>query len=122
MKVQRDPSTQPDSLREVTLATRLSIGEMRSIEADAAARGITRSNWLRNAASAYLNGVSPTTRVSLESRLLEEVMALRLIVLNLFPHAVSGLSIQAVKQIMVFADSAKHAEAAEVLRRRGNPT
>lgn len=94
---------------------------MRSIEADSAARGITRSNWLRNAAFAYLNGVSPTTRVLFESKLLEEVMALRLIILNLFPHAAPGLSIQAVKQIMAFADSAKHAEAAEVLRGIENP-
>ena len=88
MKTRSELLPEPDSLRVETLATRVSVGEMRAIEADAAARGITRSNWLRNAAVAYLNGFSLTTRVSLESTLLEEVMALRLVVLNIIPHAI----------------------------------
>jgi short subunit dehydrogenase-like uncharacterized protein len=122
MKTKSEVLCAPDFLRGETLATRVSVGEMRAIETDAAERGITRSNWLRNAAVAYLNGSNPTTRVSLESTLLKEVMALRLVVLNLFTHAISGLSIETVKQIMAHADSAKHAQAAEVLRRaRENP-
>jgi hypothetical protein len=117
MKTQSEPLSEPDLLRVETLATRVTVGEMQAIEADASTRGITRSNWLRNAAVAFLKGTSPTTRVSFESTLLAEVMGLRLVILNMYPHATSRFSMSTLKQIMSFADSAKHAEAADVLRR-----
>jgi hypothetical protein len=41
-------------------------------------------------------------------------MGLRLLVLNLFPAAIPGLAHQSLYQIMAFAESAKHREAAKI--------
>jgi hypothetical protein len=49
-------------------------------------------------------------------------MSLRLVLLNLFAAATPGLALQTVRQIMNFAESTKHAEAAKVLRRLAEDT
>jgi hypothetical protein len=116
MNPQSITTTAPNVLRLETLATRLSSSEMRAVKAAAESAGITRSEWLRNAAVAHVdqsNGVSPH---SLESTVLAEIMGLRLLVLNLFPAAIPGFAHQSLYQIMAYAESAKHREAAKVLR------
>lgn len=105
-----------NGLRVETLATRLSSAEMRTVEAAAEATGITRSEWLRDAALAYLNRPSQTPSISFESTLLAEIMGLRSLVLNLFPAAIPGFAVGSVRQIMAYADSVKHGEAAKILR------
>jgi hypothetical protein len=100
-----------------TLATRLSFSEMRAIEAAAEAGGITRSQWLRSAAVAYLNQSSEAHPRSIELTVLTEVMGLRLLVLNLFPAATPGLALETLRQIMIYAETAKHIEAAKVVHR-----
>ena len=108
-------------LRVETLATRLTVAEMQAVEAAAAAEGISRSDWLRNAAVANLRQMEQAPGTPLESTILAELLGLRLVILNLFPLAIPGLAIESVRQIMAFADSAKHGEAAKVLRRQENP-
>jgi hypothetical protein len=44
-------------------------------------------------------------------------MGLRLLVLNLLPAATPGLALETLRQIMAYADFAKHTEAARVVRR-----
>jgi hypothetical protein len=99
------------------LATRLSSSEMQAVEAAAEARGITRSQWLRSAAVAYLNRSSEVHPPAIESTILTEVMGLRLLVLNLFPAATPGLALETLRQIMIYAETAKHIEAAKVVHR-----
>jgi len=91
--------------------------EIRAVAADAAAAGITRSLWLRNAAMAYLGQSDPIRHSSLEPTVLAEIMSLRLVLLNLFAASTPGLALETVHHIMNFAELNKHAEAAKVLRR-----
>ena len=106
-----------NDLRGATLTTRLAAAEILAVGAAAAAAGMTRSLWLRNAALSYLGQPDPTRHSSIESTVLAEIMSLRLVLLNLFAAATPGLALQTVHQIMNFAESVKHAEAAKVLLR-----
>jgi hypothetical protein len=103
--------------RGTTLTTRLTAAELRAVGAAAAAAGITRSLWLRNAALASLDQSDPTVPLALESTILAEVISLRLVFLNLFAAATPGLALETVHQIMNYAESTKHAEAAKIMRR-----
>ena len=106
-----------------TLATRVTSAEMQAIEAAAASSGTTRSEWLRACALAYLQQPDQSPEVSLESTILEETMALRYLILNLFARANPGLGLQAFREVMAVADMGKHGAAARVLTRSGeNPT
>ena len=111
-----------NDLQGTTLTTRLTAAEVRAVAAAAAAAGITRSLWLRNAALSYLSQSDPTRHSPIESAVLAEIMSLRLVLLNLFAAATPGLALQTVRQIMNFAESTKHAEAAKVLRRLAEDT
>jgi hypothetical protein len=113
----RTPAEVPTKvLYSETLATRLSAAEMRAVEAAALTCGISRSQWLRDAALAHLQQSGHTSRISSESVVLSELMALRLLILNLFPAAIPGLPLESIRQIMAYADSRKHVEAAKSVR------
>jgi hypothetical protein len=67
-----------NNIRSETLATRLSTAEMCAVEAAAAAAGIRRSEWLREAVLAHLDHRVQPSKLSSESVLLAEIMGLRL--------------------------------------------
>ena len=110
-------SSAPNRLRPGIVSTRLSPSEMADVDAAVGAAETTRSSWLREAALSRLGQSDPTPHSSLESIVLAEIMSLRLVLLNLFAAATPGLALQTVHQIMNFAESTKHAEAAKVLLR-----
>lgn len=101
-------------LRGEILATRLSETEMRAVDAAAGTDGLNRSEWLRNAAIAYLHHADQPFKIALDSIVLAELMGMRLLILNLFAATNSGLPLLSLQQIMAHADSAKHVEAARV--------
>ena len=106
-----------------TLATRVTSAEMQAIEAAAASSGTTRSEWLRASALAYLQPPHQSPEVSLESTILEEVMALRYLIINFFSMANQGTSLQTLHGAMAVADKGKHGAASRVLSSPGvNPT
>jgi hypothetical protein len=90
---------------------------MQAVEAAAEAGVITRSQWLRSAVVAYLNRSSEVHPRTIESTILTEVMGLRLLVLHLFPAATPGLALETLRQILIYADAAKHIEAAKAMHR-----
>ena len=102
-----------NGIQTQTLATRLNDAEVRAVEVAAEAGGITRSQWLRDTVVARLRQTDQAPRVTLE---LAEILALRLLILNMFAAAVPGFALTSLRQIMAYADSAKHAEVAKLLR------
>jgi hypothetical protein len=102
---------------EHTLATRVTSEELSDIRAAAFACGVTTSHWLRNAAIACLQRNDGSQHAPLESTILAEIMGLRLVVLNLFPHAIPGLSLANLHSVMAHAESGKHLEVARLLSR-----
>jgi hypothetical protein len=117
MRLQSENSVRSPTSRDYTLATRVTSKELRDIGAAAFARGVTNSHWLRNAAIAYLKQDDTPVRASLELTILTEIMALRLVVLNLYPHAIPGLSLASLHSLMAYADSSKHLEVVKLLAR-----
>jgi hypothetical protein len=109
-------STGSNVLRTETLTTRLSPLEMRAVEAAAEVGGITRSEWLREAALAHLQQPNKTSDTPIELTILEEIVGLRLLMVNLFAGASPGVALQTIYQLMANADSVKH-EAAKAVRR-----
>ena len=109
-------SSAPNRLRPGIVSTRLSPSEMAAVDAAVGAAETSRSSWLREAALSHLGQPDPTPHLSLESTVLAEIMSLRLVLINLFAAATPGLALQTMHQIMNFAESTKHAEAAKVLR------
>jgi hypothetical protein len=105
-----------NGIRTRTLATRLNDAEIRAVEVAAEAGGITRSQWLRDTVVARLRQTDQAPRVTLELPILAEILALRLLILNMFAAAVPGVALTSLRQIMAYADSAKHAEVAKLLR------
>jgi hypothetical protein len=103
--------------RVETLATRLNSSEMRAVEAAAKVGGITRSEWLRDAALTYLRNPHQKSTTPIDLTILEEIMGLRFLMVNLFAGANPGVALQTVHQLMAHADAVKH-EAAEVVRRQ----
>jgi len=106
-----------NTLRTETLATRVSSAEMLAVEAAARAGGITRSEWLRDAALAHLHQPNPKPPISLESTVLTEIMGLRLLLLNILPPVIPGFTGESLQKIMRFADSLKREQAEGILRR-----
>jgi hypothetical protein len=102
--------------RTQTLATRMNNAEMQAVEAAAKAVGMTRSEWLRETVVARLQQTDQAAPATLERSLLAEILALRLLILNMFAAAVPGFALTSLRQIMAYADSAKHAEVAKLLR------
>jgi len=119
MNAQATTKAGSDVHRIKILATRVTSTEMQAIEAAAASGGATRSEWLRASALAYLQRLNNTPPTVIEPMILEEILALRLLTLNLFAAATPGLALQTVHQIMVHADSSKHLEATRVVSRAG---
>jgi hypothetical protein len=114
----KTPSNYPLNVKatlEHTLATRVSFEELSDIHAAASASGVTGSHWLREAAIAHLGRGRASKLPPLESTILAEIMALRLIVLNLYPHAIAGLSLTTLHTLMAYAESNKHLEVAKLL-------
>lgn len=106
-----------------TVATRVTSAERQAIEAAAASSGITRSEWLRASALACLQRPQVISAASLETTILQEMMAIRYLVLNLFARVNPGLGLQALHDVMATADAGKHGATARVLTRSGeNPT
>lgn len=119
MNAQSTVPTRSDALRVETLATRLTAAEMQGVAAAAESSGISRSEWLRASALAYLQRPHQTHDDSIESTILEELMGLRLVILNLFAAATPGLALQTVHLIMAHAESSKHIEATKVVSGAG---
>jgi hypothetical protein len=99
------------------VATRVTSEELSDIHAAAFACGVTTSQWLRNAAIACLKRNDGSQHAPLESTILAEIMGLRLVVLNLFPHAIPGLSLANLHSVMAHAESGKHLEVARLFSR-----
>jgi hypothetical protein len=117
MNSQSTTATESNALRLETVATRLNSSEMRAVEAAAEAGGITRSEWLRDAALSHLHQPDPMPCPSLDTILLAEIMGLRLLVLNLFPAAIPGFALESLRQIIAYADAAKHTAASNIVCR-----
>jgi hypothetical protein len=110
-------------LRPETVSTRLSPSEMRAVDGAVGAAGTTRSTWLREAVLSHLSQPEPTHPLSLESTILEEIMALRYLVINFFSMANLGISLQTLHGAMAIADKGKHGAAVRALDSPGeNPT
>jgi hypothetical protein len=107
---------EPSVLRASTLATRLSFPEVQAVAAAAKALGQTRSQWLRDAALAYLSQFAQGPNTSLQTTLLAELRGLRLAIADLFLNAGLGIPTATVSYIMANADSVKYIEAAKALR------
>jgi hypothetical protein len=103
-------------LRDTTVAARLSLVEAKAIEAAAKAVGLSRSQWLRDAALSHLDQLTQGPHTSLQSTLVAEIRGLRLVIANLFLTAGLGIPIEAAKHILDHADRVKYVEAAKALR------
>jgi hypothetical protein len=117
MNLQSITPAESNVLRVETLATRITSEEMRAVKTAARNGGYSCSEWLREAALAYLQQPHQKSTTPIELTILEEVMGLRSLMVNLFAGATPGLTLQNVYQIMEYADSAKCNEAAKVMRR-----
>jgi hypothetical protein len=105
-------------LRIETMATRITSEEMQAVKTAARNSGSSCSEWLREAALAFLQEpIETSDNTPIEVTILQEMMGLRLLMVNLFAGALPGLALQNVYQIMEYADSAKYNEAAKVMRR-----
>jgi hypothetical protein len=105
-------------LRIETMATRITSEEMQAVKTAARNSGSSCSEWLREAALAFLQEpIETSDNTPIEVTILQEMMRLRLLMVNLFAGALPGLALQNVYQIMEYADSAKYNEAAKVMRR-----
>jgi hypothetical protein len=116
MNSQSMTSSGSDLLRIETLSTRLNLSEMRAVEAAAEVGGITRSEWLRDAALAYLRHPHQKSTTPIDVKILEEVMGLRFLMVNLFAGVNPRMALQTVHQLMAHADSVKYNAAAKVVR------
>lgn len=103
-------------LRDTTVATRLSQVEAKAIEEAAKALSLTRSQWLRDAALAYLSQFMQGPNTSLQTTLLAEIRGLRILIANLFLNAGLGIPTATAGYILAYADSVKFIEAAKALR------
>jgi hypothetical protein len=118
MNLQSITPAESNVLRVETLATRITSEEMRAVKTAARNSGSSCSEWLREAALAYLQEpIETSNNTPIKVTILEEVMGLRLLMVNLFAGATPGLALQNVHQIIEYADSAKYNEAAKVMRR-----
>jgi hypothetical protein len=90
---------------------------MRAVEASIEVAGITRSEWLRDAALAYLQHPHQESTTPIDLTILEEIMGLRFLMVNLFAGANPGVALQTVHRLMAHADAVKR-EAAKVVRRQ----
>jgi hypothetical protein len=116
MNLQSITPAESNVLRVETLATRVTSEEMRAVKAAARHSGSSCSEWLREAALAYLQQPHEKSTAPIELTILEEIMGVRFLLLNLFAGATPGLALQTVRQIMTHADKSKQ-EAAEIVRR-----
>jgi len=117
MKPHLDKSLKVKTPLEHTLATRVTFEELYDIRTAAFACGVTTSHWLRDAAIAFLKRNDGSQHAPLEPTILAEIMGLRLVVLNLYPHAIPGLSLANLHSVMAHAESVKHLEVARLLSR-----
>ncbi len=85
--------------------------EIASIEAVAAASGQNRSEWLGQAALAYLGTTDIPATTDLVT--LAEIMGIRSLILNLFA-VVPGVAVETVRAIMSNADSIKRGDAERI--------
>jgi hypothetical protein len=109
MNFQSITTDESNVLRVETLATRITSEEMRAVKTAARNSGSSCSEWLREAALAFLQEPTETSdNAPIEVTILEELMRLRLLMVNLFAGATPGLALQNVHQIMEYADSAKY--------------
>ena len=90
--------------------------EYAQLEALAQARGITLGEWCREILLAELNSDAPTS----EEALLGEVLALRMIVLNLFRALGDGekLNDAKIREIVQWADREKRAMTKDRLKEK----
>jgi hypothetical protein len=118
MNLQSIAPAESNVLRVETLATRITSEEMRAVKTAARNSGSSCSEWLREAALAYLQEpIETSDNTPIEVAILKEIMGLRFLMVNLFDGANPGVALQTVHQLMAHADAVKH-EAAEVARRQ----
>jgi hypothetical protein len=119
MNFQSITTDESNVLRVETLATRITSEEMRAVKAAARNSGSSCSEWLREAALAYLEETGQKSTTPIELTILEEIMGLRFLMVNLFAGATPGVALQTVHHLMAHANAAKH-EAAEGVRRQAS--
>jgi hypothetical protein len=110
------PIKSSKDLRNKIVAVRLSESEMLSVIAAAEASGGSQADWLRER---VLSHDQPHTgRLESPSMmvLLEEIMALRALLINLFPSAIPNYPVAAVRTIMAHAQTVKRKDATDILR------
>ncbi len=102
-------------VRTKTVSTKVTDEEYAHLEAQAAERGVTVSEWCRET---LLGQLKPTTANPTEEILLGEVIALRTILLNLQYGLASGepLSRERMQELIDHADAGKLARARERLQ------
>ena len=107
------------AFRTKSIASRLTETEFAEVEAAAESTGQKVSEWLRSAALAQARAVSEEHT---DPILLAEVIAVRLLMLNLFAQAsVGALSKEDVRKMSEHTDAVKQRKAEEVLsQRHGN--
>jgi hypothetical protein len=116
MNPQSITASESNVLRVETLATRITSAQMRAVKKAARDSGSSCSEWLREAALAYLQETGQKSTTPIELTILEEIMGLRFLMINLFAGATPGVALQTVHQLMAYANAAKH-EAADGVRR-----
>jgi hypothetical protein len=96
------------TLRTKSIGTKVSDDEYAQMEAQAAARELTLSEWCREVLLANVNG---QPREPSRDNVLAEVQALRAIVLNLFYASLRGEAIteERMEEIILWADGHKDA-------------
>jgi len=101
--------------RTKTVSTKVTDEEYAQLEAQAAERGVTVSEWCRET---LLGQLKPTTANPTEEILLGEVIALRTILLNLQYGLASGepLSRERMQELIDHADAGKLERARERLQ------
>jgi hypothetical protein len=91
---------------------------MRAVRVAARNSGSSPSAWLREAALAYLRRTGQKSTTPIEVTILEELTALKFLLVNLFAGANPGVALQTIYQMMASADSVKQ-KSAEIVRRSG---
>lgn len=102
------------AFRTKSLGTKVTPEECARLEAQAAARGLTMSEWVREV---LLEAAEPTLATAAEEAILAEVVALRTILLNVLFRLANGERIAAeeMRQLIERADGEKSRKAMERL-------
>lgn len=110
---QRQDAEHDKSLHSVAVTTKLTEGEAEALNAYAARKGIGRSEAVRNAVLAAMQGTPPPSEPSVE---LTEIVGLRLLLINLLKPQATGekLTLEGIEKISRNAKSMKREIASAI--------